>query len=249
MPSLKRASIELRRLESDLTKMGRGVVRRASAATLTEMAERTRENAKGNIKSSLVLRQGRERWTLGGIRSTRQSPYQPLERQFTRAGAVRRPDGSENPMALQETGGPIPFTSGRSTRVTTAQGAGMGDRATPRTRVALRRNRTRLGSKVAKRINRRGMTRRQEMAATVRTAQKSGKRLVYMRLAGSGKVGIFRIQRGGEIKMIHRIYQGRRLQVRARPWLEPAAARVRIDGETIGVRQLDAAMRKARVLS
>ena len=250
MAGVEKAIADLKRLEDDLGRMRTRVVRRASAATLTEMATRTRENAKANIKSQFTLRKGREQWTLRGIRSTRQSATQPLARQFTRAGAVRYPDGRDNPMALQETGGKIPYTSGRTTRVTTAQGAGQGDRATPRTRVATAANRVRLGAKVDRPISTRGMSRRQRNVAAVRRAKRRGRRLVLMRLAGSNKVGIFRRRGRGkqvEIKMVHRLYQGRRLAVRARPWLTPAAERVRIDGETIGVRQLDAAVRKARL--
>ena len=247
---LDKAIRDLNRLEADLGAMGRGVVRRASADTLTELAKQTRERSKRKIRAQFVLREGREKWTLGGIRSTFERRGTPLAKQFTRAGAVRHPVGSANPMALQETGGKIPYTSGRTTRLTTSQGAGQGDTARPRTRVATRANRVRLGGKVARPISTRGMTRRQRNVAIVRRAKRRGKRLVVMRLAGSNKVGIFRLNGRGknaEIKMVHRLYQGRRLSVRARPWLEPSVDRARRGGEAIGVAMLDRAVRQTRL--
>ena len=233
---LKQTEADLKRLKLDLTQGSYAVVRKASAHMLTDLAEQARDQARINISDDFVLRKGREKWTLDGVRSTFANPRQDIEQQFSMVGA-KNFGGRINPMGRQEEGGALPATSHGKRRLTTGQGARQGDRPTPRTQVATGRYDPRR-LKVEPHVRGKGMSRAQRMILTVRKARAKGGKLVKLKLPGDGKVGIFAV-RGSksdpEIKMVHRIYK-RSLRIKPKPWLEPAIDKVTRDGEALGLR-------------
>jgi hypothetical protein len=239
------AELELATLEKDLSTFARRTVRRASAETLTQLAAKTRDIAKANVTQRFTLRGTGKRYTLGGIRSTKQSPFQPLARQHTRVGAANKPRSKDNYLGLQETGGTLPPTKGGKRRLTTAQGSREGDRATPRKRLA--RGRLRPGRmQVERKLRGKGLTREQRQIATVLRARRRGKRLVYMKLPDSQNEGIFELRgsrKNPQLKQVHRIYR-KRLRVKARPWLEPAYKQATKGAEALGVRVMGEALRR-----